>query len=59
MLNRAYAFVQTGVLLCLTAGPALAGIPTPPSNSVPEPATLGILGAGLVAVLAFRRSRRK
>jgi PEP-CTERM motif-containing protein len=53
---RIVAFVTCAVL---TAGQAWAGTATTGVGAVPEPATLGLLAAGLGAVAAARFRRRK
>jgi hypothetical protein len=47
---------QSGIIAGVTAGPAEA-IAGPASSSVPEPASLGLLGVGVTAM--FIRRRRK
>ena len=45
------------LILFLAAIPILAGGPSPPPT-VPEPATIVLVGGGLVAAALFARSRR-
>lgn len=55
-LGRPIAFA--GLLLALGAGTAWAGVVAPPV-SVPEPATLGLLAAGIAGIAGIRRLRRR
>jgi hypothetical protein len=48
--------LRSAVVLCLAAIPMLAGGPSPVPG-VPEPATIVLVGGGLVAAALFARAR--
>ena len=52
-------FAVFGVL-AISAGPLLAGVPLPPPNVVPEPATMALtaVGLALVGAIAVRRNKK-
>jgi len=50
--------IPTAILLALASAAVLAGTASPP-NTIPEPGTLGLLGAAAVAGIAFVRGKRK
>lgn len=52
--------LSAAALLVVSAAPAWAGVTKLPSTTVPEPATVALMGAGLAAVgfVAWRRGKR-